>query len=134
MGFHLIADNNGWAMAFTGATIVMIGLSGLALIISQLHKVLALFESKKQGIPFETAGETPAPAVEVVDWLADPAAAARMCQLFTAHMGDAFTLNALYQEVERSGCPHPHLTVRTWREEGLLVPCEHGRFCWKQVS
>ena len=44
--FELIAANNGWAMALAGALIVITGLSVLSFIISQLHRLVALFEKK----------------------------------------------------------------------------------------
>ncbi len=133
MGLDLIAANNGWAMAVTGAIIVMIGLSGLAFVISQLHKVLALFDTQKPAPP-ANAAEAECPPIEVVDWLCDPGGAARVCQLFTAHMGEGFKLTALYEELVKNDCPHPHLTIRAWREQGILVPAEKGHFCWKQDS
>jgi hypothetical protein len=45
-GFAAISAQNGWAMVFTGAFIVMGGLSLLALIISQMHKVIAFCERR----------------------------------------------------------------------------------------
>ena len=131
MGFHLISANNGWAMALTGAIIVLLGLSGLALIISQLHKVILLFETKKPPRGNEPDHDA-APAVYLaLDWLADPDAAARACQVSTNHMGDAFKLSSLYKELERMDCPHPHLTIRALRENGQLVPSGEGLFGWQ---
>lgn len=131
MGFHLITANNGWAMALTGAIIVMLGLSSLALIISQLHKVLLLFEAKKPARGSEPDQEDASALNLVLDWLADPETAARVCQVSTAHMGAAFKLPALYKELERIDCPHPHLTIRALRENGRLVPSGEGLFGWQ---
>ena len=47
LGLEAISAHNGWAMAITGTIIVMCGLSALAFIISQLHKIIALFEKRK---------------------------------------------------------------------------------------
>ena len=47
-GFENITANNGWAMAFVGATIVFLGLVVLALVISQIHKVLNLWEKRDE--------------------------------------------------------------------------------------
>ena len=131
MGFHLIAANNGWAMALTGAIIVMLGLAGLALIISQLHRVLALFETKKPPHGKQPAQDSSTGANIALDWLGDPEAAARLCQVFTTHLGAAFKLTVLYKELERMDCPHPHLTIRSLRENGLLVPSGEGLFGWQ---
>ena len=48
-GLKAVSAHNGWAMAAAGAIIVMCGLSVLAFIISQLHKIVGLFEEKKKG-------------------------------------------------------------------------------------
>lgn len=47
-GLEAISANNGWAMAITGPLIVMSGLSILAIIISQLHKMVAIFDKKEK--------------------------------------------------------------------------------------
>lgn len=47
-GLENISANNGWAMAITGPLIVMSGLTILAIIISQLHKIVALFDKKNK--------------------------------------------------------------------------------------
>jgi len=28
--------------------------------------------------------------------------------------------------------PHPHLTIRSLKEEGFLIPADQGRFSWKK--
>ena len=45
-GFENITANNGWAMAVIGATIVFAGLVVLSFAISQIHKVLALWDKR----------------------------------------------------------------------------------------
>ena len=50
-GLDAIAANNGWAISGVGISIVFSGLCVLSFVISQLHKVLNLWESitKKGG-------------------------------------------------------------------------------------
>ncbi|NLB07971.1 MAG: hypothetical protein GX835_13565, partial [Desulfobulbaceae bacterium] len=43
-GFEAISHHNGWVAAATGACIVFAGLSTLAFLISQLHKLVNLFD------------------------------------------------------------------------------------------
>ena len=45
-GLTAISAQNGWAMAITGAFIVMGGLALLALIISQMHRVIGFWERR----------------------------------------------------------------------------------------
>ncbi|RJQ68935.1 MAG: hypothetical protein C4519_22235 [Desulfobacteraceae bacterium] len=134
MGFELIAANNGWAMAVTGAAIVVLGLTALAAIISQLHKIVFLFEKK--------AAEPSAPAITspeahefsaATDLLNDLSAAAHIIKGVSVDLGDRFELTALYRLLGNEQVPHPHLTIRSLREAGFLVPVEKGTFTWQNV-
>ena len=51
-GLEAINASNGWAMAITGPLIVISGLTILSIIISQLHKLVAIFDKKAK----QTAG------------------------------------------------------------------------------
>lgn len=44
-GLEAINQNNGWAIAVVGITIVFSGLVSLSIVISQLHKILGLLEN-----------------------------------------------------------------------------------------
>ena len=45
-GIDNITNNNGWAMAVVGATTVFLGLVVLSFVISQIHKILELWENR----------------------------------------------------------------------------------------
>jgi hypothetical protein len=125
-GLKAVSAHNGWAMAAAGAIIVMCGLSVLAFIISQLHKIVGLFEErKKTALPVEP------PAAEF-DPLSDLAAAALRYQPLTEELGDSFPLAELYRIFEREDLPHPHLTITALREAEYLLPVGEGLFCWKK--
>jgi Na+-transporting methylmalonyl-CoA/oxaloacetate decarboxylase gamma subunit len=47
-GFENITANNGWAMAVVGASIVFLGLVILSFVISQVHKILNLWEQRDE--------------------------------------------------------------------------------------
>ena len=126
IGLQAISAHNGWAMAITGAIIVMCGLSALAFIISQLHKVIGLFEKKK------AAALHPAQPPAEIDILNDLAAAARLYQPMTADLGEKFPLSQLYSIFEKESLPHPHLTINAMREAGYLQPAGEGLFSWKK--
>lgn len=46
-GLEAIATHNGWAMAATGALIVFFGLVLLSTTISQLYRIIDLFDKKR---------------------------------------------------------------------------------------
>ena len=68
LGIAAITANNGWAMAFTGACIVMVGLAVLAFVISQLHKIIGLVEKGKSKVPVsESTVKQPTPDLSAAD-------------------------------------------------------------------
>jgi len=115
-------------MAITGSIIVMCGLSVLAFIISQLHKMIGVFEKKK-----EATSHFVKPAADI-DVLNDLAATARMYQPLTTDLGDSFHLADLYRIFEREQLPHPHLTISALRGAKYLESLGDGIFRWKKDS
>ena len=128
-GIAAITAKNGWAMAIAGALIVMSGLTVLALVISQLKK-LAEFIEKRRAVP-APPGAMPAAAKEKVPSFDMNEVAARY-QLIAQQLGDSFELRRLYHLASDSGYPHVHLSIRSLREIGLLVPLGGGLFTWQQ--
>ncbi len=125
-GLKAVSAHNGWAMAAAGAIIVMCGLSVLAFIISQLHRIIGVFEGRKKAPP-------PAePEPVEIDALGDPAGAALLYRPLTEELGDSFALAELYRIFEREDLPHPHLTISALREAEYLLPAGEGLFCWKK--
>ncbi len=137
-GFAAISANNGWAMALTGASIVILGLAALAFIISQLHRFIALFENKETPSaspePTESVQRVVVPAVSTDILLSDLETTAKIYQPLTETLNPAFTLAELYRLMESQDLPHPHLTVRELRAAGYLRPVGDGTFTWKTES
>ena len=138
LGIAAITANNGWAMAFTGACIVMTGLALLSFIISQLHKIIALIEGvgKKAASPKKEKPAT-APTAKLsaaqIDILDDLPAAARIYSPLTAELGDTFPLAALYRLFEKENLPHPHITIMALRNGGFIIPATEGNFSWNII-
>jgi hypothetical protein len=132
-GLEAISANNGWAMAVTGAIIVMCGLSILSFIISQLHKIIALFEKKVQPEAYQaTTQPSYAQLSAEIDILNDLPSAARIYRALTECLGEKFELALLYKKFQDEELPHPHITIRALRDGGLLVPAGECTFCWKE--
>jgi hypothetical protein len=132
-GFDAISAHNGWAMAITGALIVMSGLAVLAFVISQLHKIAAFLEkgvekrsAKRQAVktaPKEAVVPKP-PAFDIDE------ARARLKPL-VAELGEPFELTNLYELANSVELPHVHLSIRSLRESGVIVPTGEDRFVWR---
>jgi hypothetical protein len=134
-GLEAIRANNGWAMAFAGALIVMGGLTILAFVISQLHKILLFWENRKNyfkknkiSAPTET-GKLEEPTVP--DRL--PSNGPETEIYFThlvENLDQPFQLVDLYKLLKEKGFPHPHLTLKEFQLKNVLVPCGEGFFTW----
>ena len=129
-GFEAISSQNGWIMAATGGLIVMAGLTVLATIISQLHKVIELFERKRDEENTRPITEEPRPRIHV-DPLADLPSTAGFYRVLTAELGDSFLLADMFEVLKKEGNPHPHMTIKALREQGYLLPLGGGRFTWR---
>jgi hypothetical protein len=134
-GLEAINTHNGWAMAITGAIIVMTGLTVLSTIISQLHRIIGFLENRKsEKTQTQTPQEQP-PAMEtqpVTTALADLDSCVDRFFLMTTDAGDSFDLITLHQIFIQNDDPHPHLTIRSLREQGYLISAGEGRFTWKR--
>jgi len=133
-GLEAIQAHNGWAMAVTGAIIVMIGLSVLSFIISQLHRIIDMVDGRKDRKSQKKTALDQASIPEsqpVLQPLANLSETLIQFQPLTKEIGDPFDLTALFQIFVHHDDPHPHLTIRSLREQGYLVPAGEGLFIWK---
>ncbi len=122
-------------MAVAGSLIVMAGLTVLAFVISQLYRVVGLFEKRKSE-PELKDSSTKSQSVEKTDTfdfpLTDLGEAKSRCVTQSAILGEPFELKALFGVLRENGWPAPHLTIRSFRESGRLVPDGEGLFSWKK--
>lgn len=138
-GFEAITAHNGWSMAIAGASIVFSGLVILSLAISQLHKLLTIWENKKNF--FNRNKQTSVnSAEEVLDlnlpehFPSDINEAARLYRPLVEKLGQPFQLVQLYEVSRKKGFPHPHLTISLLRQAKVLVPEGDGVFFWNHPS
>jgi hypothetical protein len=133
-GLDAISANNGWAIAITGALIVMVGLAVLSLVISQLHKLVALMERRHRPATQKAEPKTTeidAPYYDPERPLLNINSAVEHYRKATQDLGEQFELKDLYTIFYHSGFPHPHLTIRSLRENGYLVSGGEGSYSWK---
>ena len=130
-GLEAISAYNGWAMAITGPLIVMAGLTILSIIISQLHKVVAIFDKK--------AKQTTEPVVKSKDEISVPKIlpndileTAKIYQALIDKLEQPFELSDLYQVAAQNNFPHPILTVNRLRGAGILISEGEGLFIWNR--
>ena len=130
-----IAAQNGWAMAGLGITIDLMCLSLLALIISQMPSLVSAIEKiqaifKKDGAGSEQKQDADKRLKpEDLSPAGLPEIAGRY-QQDTHSLGEIFLLADLYKLLEKKKQPPPHLTIKSLRTAGLLLPEGEGRFAW----
>lgn len=127
-GIAAITAKNGWAMAIAGALIVMAGLAVLAMVISQLKRLAEFIENRHSAAK---PSEEPAPTKEKITSFDIEEIQSRY-ELMTQQLGDSFELTRLYHLANESGYPHVHLSIRSLRETGQLVPLGNGLFTWQK--
>jgi len=134
-GLEAISAHNGWAMAIIGPLIVMSGLTILSIIISQLHKLVAIFDKKeKQRTESDGKSETerrdkiPVPRILPTDI----GETAKIYQPLIDKLEQPFELYDLYQIADQNSFPHPYLTVSRFREAGILLSEGEGLFIWNR--
>jgi len=136
-GLEAIAAHNGWAQAATGAVIVICGLATLSIVISFLPKLVSLFEKEKVSSGVEsqntTFKKTETKNIEIsnIDILQNISKTAISYTIFIEPLGESFKLSDLYQTFKKNDLPHPHLTIRSFREAGFILPVSNGQFTWK---
>ncbi len=122
-------------MAIVGSSIVFCGLVVLSFVISQLHKLLTIWENKgnllnrdKQKLVNSTEEALNLNLPE--RFFSDINEAARLYHPLVEKLGQPFQLVQLYEASRKKGFPHPHLTISLLRQAKILVPEGDGVFIW----
>jgi hypothetical protein len=137
-GLENITDHNGWAIAAAGASIVFSGLVVLSFVISQIHRLLQLWEDRQKVIrrfkqqpaavvPQETMemeyGEQRLPSVEKLVEAYKP---------LIEELEEPFKLSQVFEIAYKNDMPHPHLSIQRLQEAGILVAQGDGTFTWNE--
>jgi hypothetical protein len=135
-GFENISANNGWAMAVVGASIVFLGLVVLSFVISQVHKILKLWEQRDEvpkGEKEQDQVKQPkvkkAP-VPIQHHLPTVKELSSIYRPLVEQLTQPFELLQLFEVSNKMDLPHPHLSIKYLREAGVLVPQGDGTFTW----
>jgi hypothetical protein len=136
-GIEAISANNGWAMAVAGALIVFSGLVVLSFVISQIHRILLLWE-KRHGLfnnnrprPQKSLNHTPEQLSVPHTLPPDIAEVAQYYSPLIKRLGSPFQLMDLYRLSRDNGFPHPHLTLKQLQLSRFLIPQGDGLFIWQ---
>ncbi len=135
-GFENITANNGWAMAFVGATIVFLGLVVLTLVISQIHKILNLWEKRDELFARSKDKSRPGEAQTVAGPVYKQRRLPTVEELVSIYrplveqLKEPFDLVQLYEISNKMDLPHPNLSINRLREAQILIAQDDGTFTW----
>jgi hypothetical protein len=144
-GLDAISANNGWNIAALGITIVFTGLVLLALAISQLHKILTLWETKHlfykqvkevwQKKRTRHTDDDRFLAEEQTTEVVLPKSLKKSADQFNIlvlHLGEPFPLPKLLELAIKRGLDQPHSTLNHLIQTKLIVPDKLGFFHWNE--
>ena len=140
IGIENITNNNGWAMAAVGATIVFSGLVVLSLVISQIHKILQLWEDRVNLLD-RFKKKAPVEEAEVYDTLIYEERhlpklddLVRDYRPLAEKLQEPFKLSELFEIANQADMPHPHLSIQRLQEAEVLVAEGDGTFTWNKLK
>lgn len=137
-GIDNITANNGWAMAAVGATIVFLGLVVLSFVISQIHKILELWE--KRGDSEKQPKEVPPPSeppklkspVYKVPQLPTVNDLVSIYRPLVEQLKEPFELPQLFEISNKMDLAHPHLSIKQLWDADVLIAQGDGTFTWNK--
>lgn len=142
-GLEAINANNGWAISVVGVTIVFSGLVTLSLVISQLYRVLALWENpskiktlfkakqpKNQSEEFQEK--------EIIDQAvftgSQKEGAKQFNLLLIKTMEDHFSLPRLLHLAQISDLKNSHSNLNNLLKTNIIIPDGSGFFTWEKET
>ena len=137
-GIENITANNGWAMAAVGATIVFLGLVVLSFVISQIHKILELYEKRddpqepqKPASPPDVPSR-PESQVYKVPQMPTVNDLISIYRPLVEQLDEPFELPQLYEISDKMNLVHPHLSIKQLWDANVLIAQGDGTFTWNK--
>lgn len=142
-GLENIAAHNGWAMAAVGISIVFSGLILLSFVISQLHRILDLFErwhpsarknknrKQEKPLPENQLKLPPTDTADAANGIKNLEEIIRNYKMITHRLGEPFSLPKLLNLAEKHGLAKPYSTVNMLIMSEIIVADGNGFFIWK---
>jgi hypothetical protein len=139
-GFENIANHNGWAIAAVGASIVFSGLVVLSFVISQIHKILNLWDNREKIISRFQKQPVAVEPQKVDEMAYTEQRLPSMDELVEAYgllvesLDEPFKLSQLFEIAKKNDMPHPHLSIQRLQEADILVAQGDGTFTWNEFK
>ena len=137
-GIDNITNNNGWAMAVVGATTVFMGLIVLSFVISQIYRILDLWENRGKkltgGKKQTRLDDKPTSAAQAVkeNRLPTVSELTSIYRPLVEQLKEPFQLIMLFEKTKEMNLPHAHLSIRSLQEADILLAQGDGTFTWNK--
>ena len=132
-GFEAIIAHDGLGISVIGISIVFVSLVLLSFAVSQIHKLIELWDKKKtpyQRVKKSQQKDQKAQSVSVPTVPQDVQRASRQFKLLIEWIGEPFPLPKLLDLSEKCGLSRPHSTINEFIKCELIIPDENGYFIW----
>ena len=127
-------------MAAVGASIVFSGLVVLTFVISQIHKILQLWEDREK---FLNRFKKQAPVDDIEEFdtliyeerhLPEVDELIRTYGSLAEKLQEPFKLSELFEIANQADMPHPHLSIQRLQEAEVLIAQGDGTFIWNKLK
>lgn len=132
-GFEAIIAHDGLGISVIGISIVFVSLILLSFAVSQIHKLIGLWDKKNtsyQRLKKPQQKDQKTPPVSELTVPQDVQRASRQFKLLIEWMGEPFPLPKLLDLSEKCGLSRPHSTINELLKCELIIPDENGYFIW----
>ena len=132
-GFEAIIAHDGLGISVIGISIVFVSLILLSLAVSQVHKLIELWDKrntyyqrfkKRRRRNQKTPPDMPVPQ--------NVRRASRQFKLLIEWIGEPFSLPKLLDLSEKCGLSSPHSTINEFIKCKLIIPDENGYYLWNK--
>lgn len=121
-------------MASIGASIVFLGLVLLSFAVSQIHRLLELWENRAEYSARIRNGSSLNGENREKVLPREAMLAIKQLQLLTERLGVPFPLPKLVDLSEKTGMKHPYAMTHAALAAGIIVPDKKGYFTWDQSA
>ncbi len=134
-GLEAIIAHDGLGISVIGISIVFVSLVLLSFAVSQIHKLIELWDKKNtsyQRVKKSQQKDQKTPSVSDPAIPQDVQKASRQFKLLIEWMGEPFPLPKLLDLSGKCGLSHPHSTINELLKCELIIPAENGYYVWNK--
>ncbi|MBT9438233.1 MAG: hypothetical protein GAS50_03470 [Desulfobacterales bacterium] len=134
-GLEAIIAHDGLGISVIGISIVFVSLVLLSFAVSQIHKLIELWDKKNtsyQRVKKSQQKDQKTPSVSDLAIPQDVQKASRQFKLLIEWMGEPFPLPKLLDLSGKCGLSRPHSTINEFIKCELIIPAENGYYVWNK--